>query len=103
MTSIFVLFRIVGYGLLLLSLFDIFSAIIPPQLNEPGWHHAAPNRIEATRGANLNRRDFLSGVALAGLGAGCARKPLATVTPAVPSVSLVPVRAQVDRIGHRPQ
>jgi hypothetical protein len=47
MTSIFVLFRIVGYGLLLLSLFDIFSAIIPPQFNEPGWlFQTAGNLVE---------------------------------------------------------
>jgi hypothetical protein len=37
MTPSFVLFRVVGYGLLLLTLFDVFSALIPPQFGNPGW------------------------------------------------------------------
>jgi hypothetical protein len=37
MTSFLVLFRVVGYGLLLLTLFDVVSAIIPPQFGNPGW------------------------------------------------------------------
>jgi hypothetical protein len=37
MTSFLVLFRAVGYGLLLLTLFDVISAIIPPQFSNPGW------------------------------------------------------------------
>lgn len=37
MTPYFVLFRVVGYGLLLLTLFDVVSAIIPPQFSNPGW------------------------------------------------------------------
>jgi hypothetical protein len=37
MTSILALFRVVGYGLLLLTLFDVVSAIIPPQFSNPGW------------------------------------------------------------------
>jgi hypothetical protein len=37
MTPILVLFRVVGYGLLLLTLFDVISAFIPLQLSNPGW------------------------------------------------------------------
>jgi hypothetical protein len=37
MTPVLVLFRVVGYGLLLLTLFDVISAIIPPQFSNPGW------------------------------------------------------------------
>jgi drug/metabolite transporter (DMT)-like permease len=37
MTSFLVLFRFVGYGLLLLTLFDVVSAVIPPQFNSPAW------------------------------------------------------------------
>ncbi len=37
MTSVLSLFRIVGYGLLVLTLFDVVSALIPPQFGEPGW------------------------------------------------------------------
>jgi hypothetical protein len=37
MTSFLVLFRFVGYGLLLLTLFDVVSAVIPPQFSNPGW------------------------------------------------------------------
>ncbi len=37
MTSFLVLFRVVGYGLLLLTLFDVVSAVIPPQFGNPGW------------------------------------------------------------------
>ena len=37
MTSFLVLFRFVGYGLLLLTLFDVVSAVIPPQFSSPGW------------------------------------------------------------------
>jgi hypothetical protein len=37
MTPVLVLFRLVGYGLLLLTLFDVVSAIIPPQFSNPGW------------------------------------------------------------------
>ena len=37
MTPSFVLFRVVGYGLLLLTLFDVVSAVIPPQFSNPGW------------------------------------------------------------------
>ncbi len=37
MTSVLVLFRVVGYGLLLLTLFDVISAIIPPQFSNPAW------------------------------------------------------------------
>ena len=37
MTPFLVLFRFVGYGLLLLTLFDVVSAFIPPQLSNPGW------------------------------------------------------------------
>ncbi len=37
MTSFLVLFRVVGYGLLLLTLFDVVSAVIPPQFSNPGW------------------------------------------------------------------
>lgn len=37
MTSFLVLFRLVGYGLLLLTLFDVVSAIIPPQFSNPAW------------------------------------------------------------------
>ena len=37
MTPVLVLFRVVGYGLLLLTLFDVVSAFIPPQLSNPGW------------------------------------------------------------------
>ena len=46
----------------------------------------------------MNRRDFLSGVAFAGIGAGCARKPMAAVAPVVPRIQLTPIQAQVDRI-----
>jgi hypothetical protein len=37
MTPILVLFRVVGYGLLLLTLFDVVSAVIPPQFSNPDW------------------------------------------------------------------
>jgi hypothetical protein len=37
MTPFFVIFRVVGYGLLLLTLFDVVSAVIPPQFSNPGW------------------------------------------------------------------
>lgn len=37
MTPALVLFRVVGYGLLLLTLFDVVVAFIPPQLSNPGW------------------------------------------------------------------
>ncbi len=37
MTSFLVLFRVVGYGLLLLTLFDVISAFIPPQFSNPAW------------------------------------------------------------------
>jgi hypothetical protein len=37
MTPVLVLFRVVGYGLLLLTLFDVVSALIPPQFSNPGW------------------------------------------------------------------
>lgn len=37
MTPVLVLFRVVGYGLLLLTLFDVVSAIIPPQFSNPAW------------------------------------------------------------------
>lgn len=37
MTSVLVLFRVVGYGLLLLTLFDVISALIPLQLSNPAW------------------------------------------------------------------
>ncbi|WP_373544435.1 HpsJ family protein [Chamaesiphon sp.] len=37
MTPVLVLFRVVGYGLLLLTLFDVVSAFIPLQLSNPGW------------------------------------------------------------------
>ncbi len=37
MTPVLYLFRAVGYGLLLLTLFDVVSAIIPPQFSNPGW------------------------------------------------------------------
>jgi hypothetical protein len=37
MTPVFVLFRFVGYGLLLLTLFDVISAIVPPQFSNPAW------------------------------------------------------------------
>lgn len=46
----------------------------------------------------MNRRDFLGGVALAGL-TGCVRKaPIAAVRPAESIPKLMPVRAQLDRI-----
>ncbi len=37
MTSVVFLFRLVGYGLLILTLFDVISAFIPPQFSNPGW------------------------------------------------------------------
>jgi hypothetical protein len=37
MTPVLYLFRAVGYGLLLLTLFDVVSAIVPPQFGNPGW------------------------------------------------------------------
>ena len=37
MTPVLVLFRAVGYGLLLLTLFDVIVAFIPLQLSNPGW------------------------------------------------------------------
>jgi hypothetical protein len=37
MTPVLVLFRVVGYGLLLLTLFDVISALIPPDFGNPGW------------------------------------------------------------------
>ncbi|AFY91734.1 HpsJ-like protein, cyanoexosortase A-associated [Chamaesiphon minutus] len=37
MTPALVLFRVVGYGLLLLTLFDVVSALVPPQFSNPGW------------------------------------------------------------------
>jgi hypothetical protein len=37
MTPVLVLFRLVGYGLLILTLFDVISAFIPPQFGNPGW------------------------------------------------------------------
>jgi hypothetical protein len=37
MTPVLVLFRVVGYGLLLLTLFDVVSALVPPQLSNPAW------------------------------------------------------------------
>lgn len=37
MTPVLYLFRAVGYGLLLLTLFDVASALIPPQFGNPGW------------------------------------------------------------------
>ena len=37
MTPVLVLFRVVGYGLLLLTLFDVIVAFIPLQLSNPGW------------------------------------------------------------------
>lgn len=37
MTSVLALFRIVGYGLLILTLFDVISALIPPQFSNPAW------------------------------------------------------------------
>ena len=49
----------------------------------------------------MNRRDFLSGVALAGL-SGCALKPVSKALPVLPSLAavpkLTPIRAEVDRI-----
>lgn len=46
----------------------------------------------------MNRRDFLSSsVALAGLGAGCARRSPAGL-PALPRLTLTPIRAEVERI-----
>ena len=37
MTPVLVLFRVVGYGLLILTLFDVISALVPLQLSNPGW------------------------------------------------------------------
>jgi hypothetical protein len=37
MTPVLVLFRLVGYGLLILTLFDVISAFIPPQFGNQGW------------------------------------------------------------------
>jgi hypothetical protein len=37
MTPVLYLFRAVGYGLLLLTLFDVVSAVFPPQFGNPGW------------------------------------------------------------------
>ncbi len=37
MTPVLYLFRAVGYGLLLLTLFDVVSAIVPPQFDSPAW------------------------------------------------------------------
>ncbi len=37
MTPVLVLFRVVGYGLLLLTLFDVISALVPLQMSNPGW------------------------------------------------------------------
>ncbi len=37
MTPVLYLFRAVGYGLLLLTLFDVVSALVPPQFSNPGW------------------------------------------------------------------
>lgn len=37
MTPALVLFRVVGYGLLILTLFDVVSALVPPQFSNPGW------------------------------------------------------------------
>ncbi|WP_373542888.1 HpsJ family protein [Chamaesiphon sp.] len=37
MTPVLVLFRVVGYGLLVLTLFDVIVAFIPLQLSNPGW------------------------------------------------------------------
>jgi hypothetical protein len=37
MTPVLMLFRVVGYGLLLLTLFDVISALIPLQLSNPAW------------------------------------------------------------------
>ncbi len=37
MTSVVFLFRLVGYGLLILTLFDVISAFVPPQFSNPGW------------------------------------------------------------------
>ncbi len=37
MTPVLLLFRTVGYGLLLLTLFDVISAFIPLQFSNPGW------------------------------------------------------------------
>jgi hypothetical protein len=37
MTPVLLLFRTVGYGLLLLTLFDVISALVPLQLSNPGW------------------------------------------------------------------
>lgn len=37
MTSELFLFRLVGYGLLVLTIFDIVSAFVPPQFSNPGW------------------------------------------------------------------
>ena len=47
MTSVLVLFRVVGYGLLLLTLLDVVSAVIPPQFSNPGWlFQTAGNFVE---------------------------------------------------------
>jgi hypothetical protein len=37
MTSVVFLFRLAGYGLLILTLFDVVSALVPPQFSNPGW------------------------------------------------------------------
>ena len=37
MTPVLVLFRVVGYGLLLLTLFDVISALVPLQMSNPAW------------------------------------------------------------------
>jgi hypothetical protein len=37
MTSVVFLFRLAGYGLLILTLFDVVSAFVPPQFSNPGW------------------------------------------------------------------
>jgi hypothetical protein len=35
--SVVFLFRLAGYGLLILTLFDVVAAFVPPQFSNPGW------------------------------------------------------------------
>jgi hypothetical protein len=69
MTPILVLFRAVGFGLLLLTFFDVVSALIPLQLSNQGW-------LFQTAGGFVERSAVpLIGFILAFYGNQEARKP----------------------------
>jgi hypothetical protein len=45
MTSFLALFRVVGYGLLLLTVFDVISTLVPPQIGNPAWNFSTAGEL----------------------------------------------------------